>query len=480
MSIRRSTAVSLASAVLQMAVTLVTVPIYLRVIGFERYGVIVVVWLLSDYFVLFNIGLDRGVTNMVARFGRSPADKGAIVWTASALGLGSGIFGGVLMGVVLYPVLISVMGVPAGLVGEAGASVYWVTLLVPVSVSGTILAGLLQAENRFVELGLAQLLQAVVFQLLPVTAAVALGASLEVVLIAGAIARATLPLMLLCFVLRRLRGSPAGWSVDWARRLMRYGLWAMVTSVLSPLIVNLDRFLISAQLGPWAVGSYSVPLNLVLRIQLLPAALQSVLFPRLSQADAAERLRLSRRATITLGVLLAPGFVVGGLLLDPFLRLWIGPDADPLLAHIGQVLLIGVWFNSLAYIPFASLQAYGRPDAVARLHLLEAVPFVIVLWLGLHTIGVIGAAVTWSLRAVADAALMFHVAGMSEVLWRALLFPLLVIAVAASLAWGVVPIVSGWALVPAGAVLLAALAVWGWHAAPLPARGLFERWLPMR
>src|SRR5487761_2368164 len=69
-SIRRSTAVSLASAVLQMAVTLVTVPIYLRVIGFERYGVIVVVWLLSDYFVLFNIGLDRGVTNMVARFGR--------------------------------------------------------------------------------------------------------------------------------------------------------------------------------------------------------------------------------------------------------------------------------------------------------------------------------------------------------------------------------------------------------------------------
>src|SRR5205085_1624642 len=79
-------------------------------------------------------------------------------------------------------------------------------------------------------------------------------------------------------------------------------------------------------------------------------------------------------------------------------------------APVGEVLLLGMWLNSLAVIPYAFLQAQGRPDLPAKFHVLEVPPYIGGLVLGLHTGGILGAAWAWTARAGADGVLLFAAA----------------------------------------------------------------------
>jgi O-antigen/teichoic acid export membrane protein len=70
-------------------------------------------------------------------------------------------------------------------------------------------------------------------------------------------------------------------------------------------------------------------------------------------------------------------------------------------------LAYGVLLNSLAQIPFAYLQAAGRADLTARLHLIEAPLYVLGLWWAIRIGGVEGAAIAWTLRVAVDALVLF-------------------------------------------------------------------------
>jgi O-antigen/teichoic acid export membrane protein len=91
-------------------------------------------------------------------------------------------------------------------------------------------------------------------------------------------------------------------------------------------------------------------------------------------------------------------------------RLWLGAEFERQSTAVLQILSLGVLVNSLTFVPFSLLQAVGRPDLTGKFHLFELPFYVGVCLFLLHKMGLPGAALAWTLRAVLDAALLFAAA----------------------------------------------------------------------
>jgi O-antigen/teichoic acid export membrane protein len=88
------------------------------------------------------------------------------------------------------------------------------------------------------------------------------------------------------------------------------------------------------------------------------------------------------------------------------LGLWLGTSFVENSSRVLQWLSIGVFLNSLAFIPFAQVQGAGRPDLTAKVHLLELPVYLLCLWFLLHRYGIVGASLAWMFRAGMDTLLL--------------------------------------------------------------------------
>jgi O-antigen/teichoic acid export membrane protein len=166
MSLSRGASLSIVSAVTQMAVTIVTVPIYLKLIGLERYGVVVIVWLIFDYLQLFNFGLDKATTTLLSK-NRTTESAGSIVQSGMLLALLAGFIGALFTAVFLPAVLTALMGVQLGALAEAGSSLLVIAATLPIWALGSVATGVLLTDERFFALNVSQLSMSVLFQVAP-------------------------------------------------------------------------------------------------------------------------------------------------------------------------------------------------------------------------------------------------------------------------------------------------------------------------
>lgn len=475
MNLSRNAAFTLAASLLQVAVILVTVPLYIQAIGLDRYGVTVAVWLLFDYLVILNLGLDRAATNLLSMHHGDATRTRQILLSALSLLLPLGLVAGAIAALWLNDILFNWLSVPSDLIVEAGDASYAVAIALPVYLVGGAFGAVLQAEERFLELSVVQFVLSLCAQALPLLAAWLFGGSLEQVLIAGAVARVIQPLVM--FVLARRSWRSAGNTYaradhQTAYRLMRFGFWASVTNMLQPLL-NLDRLMISAKLGPLALAAYNIPYNLVMRITMVPTSLSTVLFPRLSKTDPAEASRTLDRSIGDLALIFAPILTGAGLLIQPFLELWVGQETAQAVAGVGEVLIVGIWFNGLAVLPYVYLQAIGRPRIVATFHALEVLPYLGLLWLALDVYGVVGAAFVWTIRVFADAAALSIAARLPIARYVSLIVPTVVVlgccAIGALCRWPIV--------IDLGLSVFVSLGVLLWGIRALPASSPTSRYL---
>ena len=414
--VTRNTFLNLIGQGTPLLAAIFAIPMLIRSLGTDRFGVLTLVWMVIGYFSLFDLGLGRALTKLVAeKLGAGQEDQIPIlVWTSLFLMLLAGLLGTVAVGL-LSPCLVqSVLKIPKAIQNETLHAFYVLALSIPVVISTAGLRGLLEAHQRFdlcnavrIPMGIFTFLGPLLVlpfsqSLLPIVAVLVMGRLI-----------ALLVHLLLCFsVMPSLRRGIALCKAV-VGPLLRFGSWMTVTNIISPLMVYLDRFLIGVFISVTAVAYYATPYEVVTKLWLIPGALVSVLFPAFSTSFVQDYNRtgiLFRQGVKYLFLGLFPFTLIIVTLAHEGLDIWLGPDFVENSTRVLQWLAVGVFINSLAHIPFALVQGVGRPDLTAKLHLSELPIYLFAVWWLIGAYGIEGAAIAWVGRVAVDALILFAMA----------------------------------------------------------------------
>ena len=345
-----------------LLVALLTIPQLIQGLGIDRFGVLSLAWMVIGYFSLFDMGLGRALTKLVAeKLGTGQTqDIPALVWTALVLMSVLGLMGAIVIAALAPWLVHSALNIPAPLQMETLQAFYLLAFSIPIVISTAGLAGLLQAYQRFdlmnalnIPLGVWTYLGALVAlhfsnHLLSVVAVLAAGRLL-----------AWGGYLLMC--LRLVPMLRQGIRVRRAllRPLLSFGGWMTISNIIGPLMMNLGSFLIGALTSIASVAYYATPYNIVTKLWLVPFALGSVLFPAFSAtstSDRAHTVRLVTRGTNTIFFALFPLVLVIVTLAHEGLTFWLGVEFAQNSTHVLQWLAIGVFINSLTNVPYLLIQ----------------------------------------------------------------------------------------------------------------------------
>jgi O-antigen/teichoic acid export membrane protein len=469
-------------------VAVVCLPMLKRGLGTERLGIMSLAWVLIGYFSLFDLGLSRALTKLVAEriAQQRQSEVASLVWTSLSLMTAVGILGALLT-FVLAPYLVErLLRVPASLSHEALGSFYWLGAAVPVVVLTAGLRGVLEAVQHFrlatairVPMGIfsyvgpAALLP-FTHSLIPIIAVLALGRVLACVAHFWA-----------CFhVLPGLRGD-FGFHAPSVKPLFLFGGWMTVSNVLGPLMVTFDRFLIGSIISIAAVAYYSIPYEVVTKLWLISSALIGVLFPAFSATNAVDRARLVflfKCGVKYIFIILLPLALALVIFAPEGLALWLGNDFARNSTSIARLLAVAVLVNSLAQVPFTHLQSIGRPDLTAKFHLLELPFYVVTLFFLARHWGITGVAIAWLLRVIIDTFLLFWFSFrmLPECRFIVTRLPLMIGgALALNLAVALIAGLAFKIIVACAVFLFAVPALWLWMFTPAeraPLQVILQRW----
>jgi O-antigen/teichoic acid export membrane protein len=398
-----------------VAVAFVTIPIYVAHIGLARYGVLSIVWVLLGYFGFLDFGLSRASANALAKLVHaSQQERTVVLVTSLYLNLFLGLVGGVALYLAGGAILAHFWSLSNDMTSEVGSSMVWIACLLPLALVSGVARGAIESREHFFSVNALDLIGTVLGQILPLLAAILIAPSLTIIIPAALLARATSVVAILVFVARSEKVRSL-YVFDRARvpELLGFGAWVSVSSAIGPILTSIDQLLIGSKLGVVAVTHYAIPISIVGRSQLVASALARALYPRFSRLHRDEARALAERAITSLGymfgALCGPAIIFG----SPFLKLWMGADFATHATAVFEILLLGAWINGVAFIPYSYLEGQGRPDLVAKLHALEFLPFIAVIWLLLTTYGLVGAALASSGRVAVDAILLFVAARIS-------------------------------------------------------------------
>ncbi len=411
----KNTLFNLLGNLLPVIVSLVSVRLLVEGLGTERFGLLNLAWIVIGYFSLFDLGLGRALTKLVAEKLDTDqvGDIPRLFGTTILLMLGIGVVGGLLAAVCTPWFVGSVLHLEGELAADATASFLLLAVATPMVIVTAGLRGYLEALQRFDLITAVRVPMSLFSYVGPLPLLLFTQALTPVVavLVVGRLV-GTLIHLALCFSVSPQLRQPWRPSAAEVRALFSFGGWLTVSAIIGPFMVYMDRFLVGSYLSVSAVAFYATPYELVSRFSLVSGALAGVLFPAFAANyghDMPQTRQLYDRGVKYLAFALLPVALGCVAFAHEGLLIWLGPEFAANSVVVLQMLSVGMWLNNLALLPFSLIQAAGRPALAAKIHLVE-LPFYLALLLWLtSSFGIIGVAAAWLIRATVDALIMFVV-----------------------------------------------------------------------
>ena len=393
-------------------IALLAIPIIFSHLGASRLGILTLVWAIEGHFGIFDLGLSHALTKLISeKLGANKeSETPPIFWLSLTLMTAAGIAGALALWLFTPQFVQNILKIPIEIEGDAITCFKLVAISLPIVISSAALRGTLAAHQRFDLLNLVRLPTSLLSYAAPLLA-IPFTESLWPIVLLLIVSR--LLSWLLHFVLC-LRTSPTLFSKISIRkapirRMLSFGGWMTVTNIISPIIVNLDRFIIGSIVSVASVAYYAAPYEASTKLWMIPTSITSVLFPALSATIGINKQKaavLYAKAVKYIFLLLFPITILAIMLGKWVLQIWLGQDFSDQSTPVFKLLIIGVFANSLGQVPFWQIQAVGRPDIPAKIHAIELPIYIFTLWTLTTHFGILGAASAWLVRATLDSLVM--------------------------------------------------------------------------
>lgn len=410
-SIKKGTIWNLIGNVLPLLVGVLCIPYLVKHIGLESFGVLTLIWTLIGYFSIFDFGIGRALTFSVSNMKLDIDTQNLFRSVNSGLKLLliTGLIGGLILGILSKKLGYSWLNTNLNLRSETFYSILIASLAIPFTTYTSGIKGILEGYEDFKIVNILKLLLGVLNFILPVFCVLFIGNSLIYIVISLVITRILILVLHIVYLDKRIKICKIIFSKNLNKKIdnkiLQFGAWMTLSNIISPLMVNADRFFISYVLGASVVAYYTIPFDIVIRFLILPASLTSVLFPRftsLLHTNMKETINLYKKSLFTIFKLM----IVLTILIIIFsylgLKIWINQEVALRSYKLLIILSIGVFFNSLAQIPHSLIQAAGKVKLTSLLHVLEFIIYIILLIILLKNFGLIGASIAFVIRTIID------------------------------------------------------------------------------
>jgi O-antigen/teichoic acid export membrane protein len=368
----------------QVAVSFLLAPFYLRTMGAEGYGAWELIVALLSYASLLELGLGAAmIRETAAADGAHDRERISVVFSNSAavLGVGGLLAAAILGG--LSPFAGQIIGSPPDLRTQAAIAMALTAVNVLVTFGVSILAALVMGLREFFFLNN--------FRMVSIISSAALtyfalshspGYGLVSLAAVATVANFVQAIVLLNLVLRRipLRFS---WSlVSWAEihRLFRFGISSSVLESASRIVHGAAPFVVSHSVGLASVPFFVIGKRIVEYGYSLAGAIGNPLMPHFAAkaAGGRETLREAWLHATKFLQMITLAMPVGLYIFAPhFISLWMGEWFGAQSEIVARILCVGMLFQAFSCNCGALIVSQGLHARLARFAILSAVPCLI-------------------------------------------------------------------------------------------------------
>ena len=398
--IRRNIAANVLGGGTAAITAFLLIPLQIRQLGLEAYGIIAFLASIQVLFSLFDLGLSPAVTWYVARAGdRAPVTAGAILRGVGAVYAAIGVALGLALAIAapwLAADWLRLDTVPTD-IAVTVMRLASVALLLRWPVS--LLAGLLAGLQQFAPLNVAKAIHAginfaggavvllVWHDVVAFTAWLVVAAAIELCLYLVAVRVST-------------HGERSGPPSAALGAVWRYGASIAVIGALSLVLTQSDRVVLARLVSTATLGVYAAAYNLLYGLTLIQLFVGSAVFPSFASDFAAAnigRIRDRHHDTAQLTIYLY-GLPFALLLAfgETVLNIFVPPEAAHSAAPVLVLLAIGFLFNALTAVPYSLTIAGGLSRLPVIVNAVSLAWYLPALVIGVMAYGPVGAAAAWA------------------------------------------------------------------------------------
>ncbi|HEX4091651.1 MAG TPA: flippase [Trebonia sp.] len=401
---------------LALLANLLATPFTIRMLGPGNYGLWTILQTCMSWASTADVGMGPASTKVGAeRYAhRDGVGESAVVWTA--IGIMT-----LTTSIVSLGVSIPAVGI-LHLLGVHGNMVTVGVIALRISCAIFVLQALAGVVNTPLQVRLKWFGQSIIGTIAALVAAI--GVPVGILLVGGGVITASLvsvgssALLAVGVLWLSIRAQPRLRRITFdksiALQMISYGGVLTVSALMTMPLTSAERFFLSNDHSPTVVGYWGVAVTLATTLYVVPEQFLAPLIPALTRLHALKRFgelhALYRKSLVGMFLILTPPAILLAVIAGPFLTLWAGPQYGRYATVPFLIAVPGVWATCLARVPLSYLLATGRTKVIAKIQLYELVPYIVGSWVLTAKFGVIGAALIWSGRFVAETIVFFIVA----------------------------------------------------------------------